>query len=60
MLQPSMNCQEVLGFCLNSVGIWAIIDVDESLPFFKTLKQECVNKLTDKLKLGELSKCLET
>ena len=55
-----MNCQEVLGFCLNSVGIWAIIDVDESLPFFKTLKQECVNKLTDKLKLGELSKCLET
>ena len=35
ILQPMMNTEEVLGFCFNSVGIWAILDVDESLAFYK-------------------------
>jgi len=55
-----MNCQEVLGFCMNSVGIWAIIDVDESIPFFKVPKQDCSKLLLEKMRLSELAKNLDT
>lgn len=60
VLQPAMNVQEVLGFCMNSVGIWAIIDVDESIPFFKIPKPDCSKHLFHKMKLSELVKSLDT
>lgn len=34
-LQGLMNVDEVFGFTLNNVGLWAILDIDEALPFFK-------------------------
>lgn len=55
-----MNVQEVLGFSMNSVGIWAIIDVDESIPFFKIPKPEFSKHLFQKMKLSDLVKSLDT
>lgn len=60
VLQPLMNAQEVLGFCFNSVGIWAILDVDESLPFYKCFPEGYENDLNRPLKTEELLRTLET
>ena len=41
ILQTEMNSQEVFGFVFNDMGFWTIMDVDESLPFYKrTLTKE--------------------
>jgi hypothetical protein len=50
----------VLGFCFNSVGIWAILDVDESLPFYKDFPDNYKVSKNKKYKTEQLMKILET